>query len=314
MQVRRGRKSYDSYKYSTTRYNANQTEKWDVYVDDIGTYSTLEIHYVNCEAHEPQQQGAQGITPSTATPRVAPTPRPGPTPRAAPTPRRAATSLPPSAGQPLILDHQPLLALAGLQPVEPVQEGAENLLAFHVCTPDGTSAVYLPKGATRKYVGGPIQEARDANGNVTTFTWTSFADQIRPYIWKVRDPVGREITYGHEQWFSECLAEHPETGACINLKWHYRVRSVTDPYGRTATYTFDGSGYLVSAINGAGRTTSYTYGAAGLLSSVTNSRGHTTSIQWTQDAGGGPWRVTRVTAPDGAATNTGTPFPRPPSG
>lgn len=158
---------------------------------------------------------------------MAPTPRPGPTPR------RQASSFVPAPARP------PLAVLA--QRVDDTGAGLEDLIATHIvnCTA-AESTIYLPKGATRRYVGGtfvgnPIQETRDANGNVTTYTWTSFADQIRPYIWKVRDPVGREITYGHEPWFQECVQYHPELD-CIQWKTHYRVRSVTDPYGRTATY------------------------------------------------------------------------------
>src|SRR5207249_2394342 len=36
------------YKYSSTSYNTNQTERWDTYVKNIGTYSTLVAHYTSC--------------------------------------------------------------------------------------------------------------------------------------------------------------------------------------------------------------------------------------------------------------------------
>jgi RHS repeat-associated protein len=155
------------------------------------------------------------------------------------------------------------------------------------CEPDGTYTATFPKGGSRRYA--PlVQEERDANGNVTTFTPITFADGVRPYIQKVRDPVGREITYDYER--------------NVNMagRWYYRVRSVTDPYGRVAIYSYDAAYRLAAVNHGAGRTTGYTYDTAGRLVGVTNARGHTTTIQWTTLEGQG--RVTRVTAPGGAAT------------
>ncbi|MDR7419859.1 MAG: RHS repeat-associated core domain-containing protein [Armatimonadota bacterium] len=239
------------YKYLTRE--GSGTEQWDVYVDDIGTYTTLKIHFVNCF-----------WDPGTPARRAASTP----------TPRRAA----------------------------------DTTLGW-VCDWDGTYTVYLPKGLTRKFRKNPapnetgllpermptlIEEERDANGNVTTFTWTTFADQIRAYIASVRDPVGRMTTYTYERSHQECVND-----PCTQMRWHYRVRQITDPWGRTATYTYDANRRLTSVVNGAGFTTSYAYGVNG-LTGLTNARGHATSVQWTTLAGYG--RVTRVTAPDGSAT------------
>jgi RHS repeat-associated protein len=43
------------YKYSSTRYDATQANRWDVYVNDIGVYSTMELHST-CQVVGGQQQ------------------------------------------------------------------------------------------------------------------------------------------------------------------------------------------------------------------------------------------------------------------
>jgi hypothetical protein len=142
------------YKFSTTRWSGDQSEKWDVYVKNIGTYSTLEMHY----------------TCVPGLPGGSPTPRPTPTP------------------------------------------GPRGAVAVPDCTWDGTYVVYLPKGVSRRFAQNPdlsqppppgqtpglVTQESDANGNVTTFTWTTFPDQIQAYIATVRDPVGRVTTYAYE--------------------------------------------------------------------------------------------------------------------
>lgn len=180
------------------------------------------------------------------------------------------------------------------------------------CAWDGYYTVRLPKGVSRKFFLNPhpnqaipvtatlpglIQEERDANGNVTTFTWTTLPSAIRSYIASMTDPVGRVTTFTYEQFGAfECLQRDGEGGRCTAGGYHYRVRTATDPYGRQATYTYDGSGRLSSVTNAAGRITSYTYDGSGLLTGLTNARGYTTSLQWSSN------KVTRVTAPDGTAT------------
>ncbi|MDQ7858879.1 MAG: RHS repeat domain-containing protein [Armatimonadota bacterium] len=155
--------------------------------------------------------------------------------------------------------------------------------------------------ASQDIVPGLIEEARDANANVTTYTWTTFPNQIHAYIATIRDPVNWTTTYAYERSYEVCVQEGPQ-GQCQATRWHYRVRAVTDPWGRTATYTYTAQGQLASVTNGAGRTTSYTYEPllARRLLSVTTARGHTTALQWSTLANAG--RITRVTAPDGSVT------------
>lgn len=37
----------------STRYNAARTERWTTYVKNVGTYSTMEMHEINCVDQEP---------------------------------------------------------------------------------------------------------------------------------------------------------------------------------------------------------------------------------------------------------------------
>ncbi|MCL6650375.1 MAG: hypothetical protein K6U89_18900, partial [Chloroflexi bacterium] len=111
------------------------------------------------------------------------------------------------------------------------------------CARTGLYLLYLPKGSTRRYranpavgtgyapheiVPGLIEEARDANNNVTTYLWTTFPDQIHAYIASVRDPVHRTTSYTYERSYEVCVQEGPQ-GQCQATRWHYRVRTVTDP-------------------------------------------------------------------------------------
>jgi len=153
------------------------------------------------------------------------------------------------------------------------------------CLWDGTHVLYLPKGVTRRYSQRLIQEIRDANGNATTYTTTTVSGQT--VLWRVRDPVGREVTFDY-------------TTLTIGAAQVVVVSRVTDPYGRQATYTYTAAGLLDTATNAAGRTTRSTYDAGGRLSGVTNARGHTTTIDWVPTTDHS--RVSRVVAPDGAQT------------
>ncbi len=256
------------FTYSYTRWSADSSHRWDVYTTTIGTASTMEIHF-NCVPGLPEGGSvrSQSQPPLPGRRRIIrPQPGPHPTPRLRPVPRGQSA------------------------PVRP--------LSAPECTEDGTPMVYMPKGVNRRYAGGLIQEARDANGNVVTFTPTALPQQIWTYVAQVRDPVGRTISYAYEQDRQECVVEG-ELG-CTDWRWHYRVRTATDPYGQIATYTYTGG--LISRVDTpGGQATLYAYGAGGRLEQVTNSRGWTTTIQWSM-VDGYP-RVTRVTRADGTFTS-----------
>ena len=249
------------HKFTGWETGPGPNERWAVYQKTIGTVTTLKEQYT-CWQTDPEGPNA-------------PTPQPTPAPLRQPR----------------------------------VQSGIATLSTE--CAPTGLIMMYLPKGATRRYrfaaVAGQvapathlIEEARDANGNVTTYTWTTFPNQVQPYVASVRDPVGRVTTYGYEQHQQICVEEHGETGQCLSWKWVYRLRTITDPWGRTTTYTYNAQNLLASVTNGAGRSTSYTYDFWRRLRTITTPRGHTWTLDWTLTIGAA--RVTRVTAPDGTAT------------
>lgn len=248
------------YRYSSDRWNGT-SELFQVYVKSVGTYSTLEMRYTCTPPPEPPCPRCE---------------RPSTRPRQVP--RRPAAAKP------------------GIRIQGSVQPAPSN------CTWDGTHTVFLPKGVVRRYQGGKIVEERDANGNTTSFAYTTFADGTGKYLSTVTDPVGRQTTYINEPGFQKCVRRDmgfENKGECLEFKWVYRVRTVRDAYGRTATYTYDGASKIIGVTNAAGYTTSYGYTSINLLGSVSNARGHATTLQW---AVTNNWRVISVTAPGGATT------------
>ncbi len=272
------------FNYNSTRWSADQRDRWDVYVKDIGTYGTTEIHSTCVPGpHDPPIEGPPGGNPAQSQggrmPQIRPQPPPVPAPHD-----------PPMEGAFGILARAVRTLLEVVRPTVHMD-----------CVPDGIPMAYLPKGATRRYTGGLLQESRDANGNVTTLTGVTLPEAPWTYVGSVRDPVGRQTTYAYEPAYRECVREDPERFICLEWRTHYRVRTATDPYGRVATYTYTTWNALQSVTNGAGQTTAYWYDVAGRLRGVTNSRGQITWIEWTvlENAA----RVTRVIAPDTSATS-----------
>ncbi|MGH2372768.1 MAG: hypothetical protein ACRDIC_04735, partial [bacterium] len=272
------------FKYTSTRWSADQSQRWDVYEKTVGTYASMEIRSTCVPGpHDPPIEGPPGGSPAESQGGRMPQLRPQPTPVPA--------------------------------PQDPAMEGAFGILARAVrtllgvvrpmahmeCVPDGIPMAYLPQGATRRYTGGLLQESRDANGNVATTGQTTLPEQMWPFVAWVRDPVGRQTTFAYEQASRECVRENPETFICMEWRTQYRVRTVTDPYGQFATYVYNGAGMLARVDNPAAQSTYYAYDLGGRLEQVTTSRGWTTWINWNMVEGQA--RVTRVTAPDGTFTS-----------
>src|SRR5207249_4692391 len=68
----------------------------------------------------------------------------------------------------------------------------------------GAYTVYLPKGMIHRYSSGLLSQEQDANGNLTTYAFTTLVEQAGPYIASVTDPVGRVTTYGYEAYNRVC--------------------------------------------------------------------------------------------------------------
>ncbi len=162
----------------------------------------------------------------------------------------------------------------------------------------GPYTQYLPKGATRTFSGGTawagIRQARDANGNITTYSWSAASPPIPSYLQTVTDPIGRVTTYTYENSWCEIIGEYPSQ--CV---WHKRVKTIIDPYGRVVTFNY-GAGQLTSVQNAAGAITTYAGGALS-LTEVTNALGRSYTFTWLSTTGG-ILRIWKVTAPDGTVT------------
>ena len=181
----------------------------------------------------------------------------------------------------------------------------------------GVYAQYLPKGMTRRFVGpatlvgdtktifAGIVEEKDANGNTRTYTQGKPApDSFRNYLLSMTDEIGRVTVYTYEKGACVEFIDPPKGSPLSGPEplvpcqaWAYRVKTVTDPYGRTVTLTYDASGALTQVQNAAGAIWTHTY-FSGRLTSARDPLGRTYSFTW---ATGG--KVSRVTAPDGTATN-----------
>jgi RHS repeat-associated protein len=179
---------------------------------------------------------------------------------------------------------------------------------------NGIYTQYLPNGATRVFTGTPtsgggcqaygalgwagITQEKDANGNTRSYTWGA-GGGIQNYVSSRTDEVGRTTTYGYEPFGPFiCLAEN-DRGNCIRGGYYYRVKTITDPWGRITTFTYDAGGNVTQVQNAAGFATLYGYDSGGRLTSVTDSRVFPTTITWTATT---PARVAQVTAPDVTAT------------
>jgi RHS repeat-associated protein len=177
---------------------------------------------------------------------------------------------------------------------------------------NGTYTQYLPKGATRVFTGAPasgtdcgvalgwagITQEKDANGNTRSYTWFNPGTAFQNYVQSRTDEVGRTTTYSYEQFGSFVCLVMGDNG-CRGGGYYYRVKTITDPWGRITTFTYDVGSNVIQVQNAAGFTTLYGYDSGGRLTSVTDAHGFATTIAWTATT---PARVAQVTAPDGTAT------------
>ncbi len=76
------------------------------------------------------------------------------------------------------------------------------------------------------------------------------------------------------------------------------ITQITDPFGRSATLTYDASARLSSITDVIGLTSSFTYDANSLVNSLTTPYG-TTNFSYTAPGTGGPLRFVDVTDPLG---------------
>ncbi len=133
----------------------------------------------------------------------------------------------------------------------------------------------------------------DRNGNTLTVARTGFLGNITA----ITEPAGRQLVL---------------TNDASN-----RITSITDPLGRTVTYTY-GPGGLATVTDPAGGVTSYTYDSQGRMTSITDPRGITyitteydsaSRVSRQTQADGGVWQFAYTTTA-GAITQTVVTDPR----
>jgi RHS repeat-associated protein len=140
-----------------------------------------------------------------------------------------------------------------------------NIDRLYVAGPIG----YLlhPDGSTTQFIGGGGGGLTSTDDSFLTMTQDSVAG-----TWIVSDRYGSRDVFDADGRLVRSLDRvgNITTYTYIDADGDGKareLRSVTDPFNRTATYTYSG-GKLVSSIDFAGRVTSYTYDGSGRLQSI----------------------------------------------
>jgi RHS repeat-associated protein len=169
-----------------------------------------------------------------------------------------------------------------------------NPIRYERTLPDGSVDVFTQTdgaaGFPRRVF---MTERRNARGNALTFTYDQ---QVR--LVAVTDAIGQVTTLAYD------LVTDP-----------WKITRVTDPFGRSATFSYDASGLLQSSTDTIGLRSSYTYAADGFVRAVTTpygtSRFYKSEVGGNRtvditDALGGKERV-EYRSTDGAATESAVP-------
>ncbi|MFK7805368.1 MAG: PKD domain-containing protein, partial [Anaerolineae bacterium] len=169
---------------------------------------------------------------------------------------------------------------AEIVPLPGVRAQITETLGSYVVTQDCDQSVYkfdtIIFGDATARPDAVLTEMIDAHGNSTTFEY----EPTHGYLTKVIEPGGREVTFEYVQNGDDWL-----------------VQSMTDPLGRTATYSYT-DGYMTSATDFRGFTTVYSYtapvdGQVGLLDTifdpdgniiVDNNYDESGRVTWQEDA------------------------------
>jgi RHS repeat-associated protein len=173
--------------------------------------------------------------------------------------------------------------------------------AATVTQEDGATVTFIPSGGT--YVAPPRVLARfQANGD-GTYTFTRKADGVG-YTFSSAGKLLREVDRnGYATTLAYDSAGRVTTvtdPAGRTLSFTYsgtHVASVSDPAGRTESFTYDGAGNLVTATDPAGGKWSFTYDSSHLLLALTDPRGGATTNVYDSSN-----RVVSQTDPAGRAT------------
>jgi RHS repeat-associated protein len=204
--------------------------------------------------------------------------------------------------------------------------GCTITITYSTSNPSLISAVTFPDSRSVQYgyTGGLLTSVTDTRGKVTTLAYdannrlTSMQDPLSRYrVQNVTyDSQGRvtseqngagdatSYAYSNDGTYDLTTVTFPgHTGSWVYKHYGNQVASVTDPLGRTTSYTYDGMGRTATVTDPRGNTTSYqydhfgnvvktvapaplsytttaTYNATNDLSTETDGRGHSTSYTY----------------------------------
>jgi RHS repeat-associated protein len=101
----------------------------------------------------------------------------------------------------------------------------------------------------------------------------------RVFLTALRDPQGNQVNFTYDQYFRLVAATDP-LGQVTSLGYdpvdYLKITKITDPFGRSATFEYNGSGQLYRITDPIGIQSSFTYSAGDTLSSMTTPYGTTT--------------------------------------
>jgi RHS repeat-associated protein len=128
-------------------------------------------------------------------------------------------------------------------------------------SPNNTAAMRLKNGVVYSFgepyeeFGSPLESITDPNGNAITLTRNP--DSLNQ-ITLITDPTGRQLVLSYDNG---------------GFDGEGRIIGVTDPLGRTVSYTYNAAGYLATFTDANGGLWQYGYDTSNNLNTVTDPRG-----------------------------------------
>jgi RHS repeat-associated protein len=197
----------------------------------------------------------------------------------------------------------------------PLLDG-ENLV--NLITPDGNQYAFnlTPNGT---YINSTVPAFRGAilsgstssgiftlkwlDGSVYTFQIFSGLGAGQAFLSAITDPNGNKTTLGlNSSQPTQILTITDPVGRSLTFTYDSsnRVTQVTDPIGRKVTYTYNSSGTLATVTDANGGVTKYGYDGSNNLSSITDARGVVTEQNTYNESFDG--RITQQVNADGGVT------------
>lgn len=185
----------------------------------------------------------------------------------------------------------------------PAANGAKVARTFKFNT--RPQVTYLPAG-----YGGPSYVLWRKDGSRIYFSHPNSATPTRYYMSAISTPDGKQLTIQYDaslriSSLTDALGQvttfsytpQPGDGVQADTK---KIRAITDPFGRTASFRYHSSGLLRSITDPVGIVSEFAYGAGNFLNSLTTPYG-TTTFTWGETPGINqePGRFVEATDPAG---------------